>query len=137
MKSLVLSPHQQNKTIPLPSCNFSLPQECCFQKSNWNFLVSTSEIICLINPCLSLRKGDLSWNNPFSSLSFPTFFMPLDAFHFVQLLSAPFHLLDGMLPDSWIINKAVVVKGPHTNLTNSGEVLLTERPKVPQRMVWN
>ena len=70
-------------------------------QSIWNYLVSTREVICLIDPCCPLKEGDLATDNPLfagvTSLSRPL--LPIKAFPFVQLLGTPFCLLDGMLPN--------------------------------------
>lgn len=63
------------------------------------------EVTCLMNPCLPLKGDNLATSNLFfaSVSSLSPFPLPLKIFHFVQLLRAPFYLLDGMLPNSWII----------------------------------
>ena len=54
-------------------------------------------------PCNLLKESDFAITNPLpaNTTSFPCFLL-LKVFHFVQPLKAPFYLLNGMLPNSWI-----------------------------------
>lgn len=44
----------------IPNCRFSLSHESNLNQSVWNFLVSTSEVICLLGPSFYSKKGDLA-----------------------------------------------------------------------------
>lgn len=39
-------------------------------QSMWNYRVSTSEVICLTDPCHALEEGDLATTNPFCQCNF-------------------------------------------------------------------
>lgn len=68
-----------------------------------NHLISTSEVICLINLCYPLKEGNLVITNTFflpGITSLFHFLLPIKVFQFVQFLEAPFYLLDWMLPNS-------------------------------------
>ena len=76
----------------------------------WNYLVSTSEAICLKDPRGSLKKGDLDTNNPLfsiTSLSHPI--LPMKDFYDVQILGAPIcqmgcHLIHESLNEATQLN---------------------------------
>ena len=77
------------------------PRNGILNQSMRNHLVSTTEVICLIDPCLPQRKVTLSqpsteYNSLAGITSLSCSLLPIKVFHFVQLLGAPFSLLDGI-----------------------------------------
>ena len=96
MDSLVLSPLSENQDfIPNLIAVLASPRNMTSNKSIWNYLVGTSDITCLIDTCLFPKEGDLTWGNLFFARidSVPCFLLPVEVFHFVQVLGAPFSLL--------------------------------------------
>ena len=41
------------------------PRNVTFKQHIWNYLISTSKVICLKEPCPSQKEGDLACNSPF------------------------------------------------------------------------
>lgn len=61
MKSLVLSTMSADQILILNLTTISAsPRTVTFNQSVWNFLVSTSEVICNIDPYLPQKEGDLA-----------------------------------------------------------------------------
>lgn len=60
MESLVLSPISAKHYLTPNLISVSaFPKNVTFNQSVCNYLVSTSEVICLIDPCLPPKEGDL------------------------------------------------------------------------------
>jgi len=79
------------------------PRTVIFNQSIWNYLVSTSEVICLIDsPAFPQRKVTLLKQPTLLETSFFCPLLAIKAFHLIQLLGAPFYPLDGMLSNSSI-----------------------------------
>ena len=102
----MLSPMSQNQELML---NYSLtsPRNGIFNQSIRNNLISTSEIMYLVDPpnlpyLCALKEGDLVTSNLlFASItSLSHSLLPIKVFHSVWLLRAPFCPLDAMLPSS-------------------------------------
>ena len=88
-KSPVRKPRLHNLIAVLAS-----PRNMTSNKSIWNYLVGNSDMTCLIDTCLFPKEGDLTWGNlVFARIdSMPCFLLPVEVFHFVQVLGAPFSL---------------------------------------------
>lgn len=100
--SLMLSPTFPNQDlIPNLIAVSASPSNGIWNPSVWNHLFGTSEVICLTDPYRYLKKGGLATpiHSVFVQLPCPALSC-LEVFYFVQLLSAPFYLLDGMMPNS-------------------------------------
>ena len=82
MESLALSPTSANQDLTAVLVS---PKNVLFNQSVWNHLVSTSEVMCWIDPCLPPWESDLAWNNLLfaNKLPFPTLFLPLKTFPFL------------------------------------------------------
>ena len=76
------------------------PRNVTFNQSIWDYLVGNREVICQTDPTFPQRKVTLPEMTCSLETSFFHPLLPIKAFHFVQLLRAPFQLLDGVLPDS-------------------------------------
>ena len=46
------------------------PRSGLLNQSVWNYLVSTSKVICLLDPCYPLKEGNLATNNPLFASNF-------------------------------------------------------------------
>ena len=84
MESGMLSPTSADQDLMVVSIP---PRNGIFTQSVWNYLVCTSEVICLMDPPLIQRKGTLP--EIIYRLLETSFFLSIKAFHFVQLLGAP------------------------------------------------
>ena len=85
MDSLVLSPLSENQDfIPNLIAVLASPRNMTSNESIWNYLVSTSDVTCLIDTWLFPNEGDLTWSNLFFARidSLPCFRLPVEVFHF-------------------------------------------------------
>lgn len=109
MESVILSPTSPNEDlIPNLVSVSASPRNEILNQSIWNYLASTSEVICLVDPCHPLKKGDFDTANlffPGLTSSFCSLLL-IKVFHLVQLLGAPFCLLVGMRPIQEPLNTA-------------------------------
>ena len=95
MESLVLSPSSANPDfIPHLTAESASPRNVTFNQSVLNYLVSTSEVTCLIDPAFPQRKVTLPETiHSLLETSFSSRLLPRKAFHFVEIFRAPFYLL--------------------------------------------
>ena len=59
--------HMSKPRLNIISNLFSVsasPRNVTFNQSIWNYLVSSSEVICLIDPYPPSKESDLPWNHP-------------------------------------------------------------------------
>ena len=65
MESLVLSPTSvKQDLIPNLTIISASPRNVTFNLSVWNYLVYTSEVICMVDPDLHAKEGHLARNYP-------------------------------------------------------------------------
>ena len=77
-----------------------------FNPSIWNYPAGTKEVICPTNSFHAPQKMILPETIHFLlETSFSCPLQLIKGFHFVQLLGAPSHLLNGMLLGTWTVEK--------------------------------
>ena len=91
------TPHVTKPRVDLITLLAS-PRSGILDQSVRSCLISPTEV----DPCHPLKENDLATANPLSAsiTSLSHSLLPIKTLHFVQLLRAPFCLLDGMLPNS-------------------------------------
>ena len=97
MESLVLSPTSAKQgLISNLSVVSASPRNVTFNQLIWNYVISTSEVICTIGPLPPPKKVTLLETiHSLLDTSFFHYLLPIKGFHFAQLLRAP-DLPDGM-----------------------------------------
>ena len=70
MESLRLSPTSEKLRLNTQLIVQAFPRNVILKQSIWNYLVNTREVTCLIDPCHTLKQGDLATTHPlFASLT--------------------------------------------------------------------
>lgn len=84
--------------------SFSVSKECNLKPVNLELLGQHPWGHLPDRLCQDLREGDLATTDPlFASITCSSHScLPVRVFHFVQLLGAPFYVLDEILFNSWI-----------------------------------
>lgn len=87
VKPLSPNEHSRPNLITVSTCSVS----DILNRSIWAHLISTSEVICLIDTCHPLREGDFAWNNPlFASNFLPPPSLPYKSLSFCAALWSSF-----------------------------------------------
>lgn len=89
------SPMSANRVVLAKETAVSAsPRNVTFNKSIWNYLVSSSEVICPMDPFCLPKEGDFAWSNRLFARNF--LFLPPSAYKSLSVCSATqssFHLL--------------------------------------------